>query len=360
MSKRPVVVLGSGKIGKMVGFFLQSCGDYQVTMVDVDGLSAERAAALAPGAKSLAARLDDAHDVARAVKGAWAALSCAPFHCNPIIAQACKETGVHYLDLTEDVAVTKKVKLLAQGASTGFAPQCGLAPGFVTIAGFHLAKPLDPLFDLRLRVGALPRFPANRMSYNLTWSTDGLINEYCNPCEAVLDGHFVTVPPLEQLETMKIDGIEYEAFNTSGGIGTLAESLHGRVRNLNYKTIRFPGHAELLKLLLLDLKFIDHREELKRVFERSLPTTHQDQVVIFCAATGMQHGQLTERTYAKTVLHQDIGGHHWTAIQITTAAGICAIADLIAEGALATNGLIRMEDVSFDAFIANRFGKFYG
>ncbi len=359
MSKRRVVVLGSGKIGRMVGFLMQTCGDYEVVMVDGDGAMAESAAALAPGATSMVAKLDNAGEVRRAVQGSWAALSCAPFFCNPIIAKECRDVGVHYLDLTEDVAVTKQVKELSNGARTAFAPQCGLAPGFITIAGYDLARPLEPLHDLRLRVGALPRFPSNRLNYNMTWSTHGLINEYCNPCEAVEDGTFVTVPPLEQLEHLKIDGVTYEAFNTSGGVGTLAESLHGRVRNLNYKTMRFPGHCDHLKLLLHDLRFIDRRDELCDIFDRAIPTTKQDQVVIFCCATGMMEGRFTERTYAKTVLHQEIGGKHWTAIQITTAAGICAIADLMAEGRLPASGFIRMEDVGLEAFLANRFGRYY-
>lgn len=359
MSKRRVIVLGSGKIGRMVGFLMQTCGDYEVCMVDQCVDAASAAASLAPGATHATAKLDDESAVRRVIDGAWAALSCAPFFCNPGIARACKAAGVHYLDLTEDVAVTKQVKELAQGAKSAFAPQCGLAPGFITIAGYHLAKPLEAIHDLRLRVGALPRFPSNRLNYNLTWSTSGLINEYCNPCECIEDGAFVTVPPLEQLELHKIDGVTYEAFNTSGGVGTLAESLKGRVRNLNYKTMRFPGHCDLLKVLLHDLRFIDHREELGAIFERAIPTTAQDQVVIFCSATGLLNGTLTERTYASTVLHREIGGQQWTAIQITTAAGICAVADLLAEGRVPQSGFIRMEDVTFDGFLANRFGRYY-
>ena len=113
---------------------------------------------------------------------------------------------MHYLDLTEDVAVTKKVQALAQGASTAFIPQCGLAPGYITIAANHLAKPMSQIHELRCRVGALPRNPTNQLKYNMTWSTNGLVNEYCNPCEALVDGKMTLIPPLENLEEFTLDG----------------------------------------------------------------------------------------------------------------------------------------------------------
>ena len=79
-----------------------------------------------------------------------------------------------------------------------------------------------------MRVGALPQFPTNALNYNLTWSTDGLINEYCNPCEAIHEGKLIEVLPLEGIEQFSLDGITYEAFNTSGGLGTLCETLPAR------------------------------------------------------------------------------------------------------------------------------------
>jgi saccharopine dehydrogenase-like NADP-dependent oxidoreductase len=167
------------------------------------------------------------------------------------------------------------------------------------------------------------------------------------------------VPPLEQLEHMKIDGIDLEAFNTSGGLGSLGETLKGKVRNLNYKTMRFPGHRDILKLLIEDLGFRHHRDELKKVFERSLPATDQDQVAIFVSCVGDKDGRLLEKTYAKIVLHNEIDGQRWTAIQITTAAGITAVLDLLREGAIPSKGFVRNEDVPFEKFITNRFGKHY-
>ena len=175
-------------------------------------------------------------------------LSALNFSFNPKVAQAALNTGLSYFDLTEDVATTRAVKEISNHARPGqiFMPQCGLAPGFVSIAAHHLAKQFDKLDSVRLRVGALPQFPTNEMKYNLTWSTDGLINEYGNPCESIHEGELIEVLPLEGLEHFSLDGIDYEAFNTSGGVGTLCETLEGKVRSLDYKTIRYRGHRDLM------------------------------------------------------------------------------------------------------------------
>ncbi len=355
---KKIVIFGGGKIGSMVGFLLGTCGDYEVQVGDLNAESA-RAAATLFGGRGVAVDFTNRAQVTSFVQGAWAVISCAPFHCNPMIAQCARDARAHYFDLTEDVAVTKEVIALAASSSSAFIPQCGLAPGFITIAANHLAKPFAQIDSLRLRVGALPLNPSNRLGYNLTWSTEGVINEYIMDCEAVRDGQLVRLPALENHERLIIDGIDFEAFNTSGGLGTLAESLKGRVRNLDYKTIRFPGHCDLVKFLLQELQLREHRGELRTILERAIPTTADDQVVIFVSATGTLNGRLTERIYAKRVLAQSIGGVHWTAIQITTAAGITALVDLFAQGKTPQKGLVRMEDVAWDEFISNRFGRLY-
>ncbi len=357
---KTITLLGAGKIGRMIAHFLGNCGDYRVRVCDASKGAAEHAASGVKHADALAVDFRDPDAIGKAIDGAFAVISAAPFFLNPVIAERAKAKGVHYLDLTEDVAVTQKVKELAKGASVAFIPQCGLAPGFITIAATHVIEGLETIHDVRMRVGALPRFPANRLKYNLTWSTDGLINEYLHPCEAVAGGKFVTVPALEQLEPILLEGVEYEAFNTSGGLGTLAETLAGRVRNLSYKTIRYPGHCELMKFLLHDLKLGERPEVVKEIFERALPATDQDRVVIYVSASGMEKGRLVERAFTRVILHREIDGLAWTGIQITTAAGICAMLDLLHEGRVPTKGFVRQEDVKFDDFIVNRFGRWYG
>jgi saccharopine dehydrogenase-like NADP-dependent oxidoreductase len=354
-----IAIIGAGKIGRMATHMLGTYGDYRIRVGDSIAASVELVTKAHP---TVEAHTFDFHDVAaldKLLRGCEAVISCAPFHCNPLIAERARAAKVHYLDLTEDVAVTKRVLELSHGAETAFVPQCGLAPGFITIVATHLIGPMSNVVDLRLRVGALPRYPDNRLKYNLTWSTEGLINEYCNPCEALSDGRMVTIPAMEHLERLSIDGVEYEAFNTSGGLGTLADTLKGKARNVNYKTIRYPGHNRLMKFLLDDLHMRDHRDELGRIFERALPTTYQDLVVIFVSATGQYRGRLTERTYAKTIFHRVIDNENWSGIQITTAAGVCAVLDLLLEGKVPSKGFVKMEQIKYEDFIANRFGKYY-
>lgn len=210
-----------------------------------------------------------------------------------------------------------------------------------------------------MRVGALPQFPSNALNYNLTWSTDGLINEYIEPCEAIVEGRLISVPAMEEREEFSLDGVTYEAFNTSGGLGTLAKSLEGKVRTMNYRTIRYPGHQAIIKALLNDFNLKNRRDVLKDLFENSLPATMQDVVVIFVTVCGWRDGRYMQETYANKVYAGMVGTRQMSAIQITTAAGITTVLDLLAQGKLPARGFVRQEEIGLDDFLANRFGRFY-
>jgi saccharopine dehydrogenase-like NADP-dependent oxidoreductase len=355
---KQIVIVGAGKIGSMIAELLGGCGDYSVTVVDRSQQQLDRLETAVPIIK-VAADITQGDTLQKILAGKFAVLSAAPYHATRLIAEAAKTAGAHYLDLTEDVASTRAVKQLAEGARTAFIPQCGLAPGFITIVASDLASRFDELHDLRMRVGALPKFPSNALNYNLTWSTDGVINEYCEPCEAIVNGKLRETQPLEELEEFSLDGILYEAFNTSGGLGTLCETLAGKVRNLNYRTIRYPGHAAIMKALLNDLRLRDRRELLKDILENAVPITLQDVVIVFVTVSGLRGGQLMQETYANKIYAAPLGGRVRSAIQITTAGGICAVLDMLAQGRLPQSGLIRQEEIKLPAFLANRFGRFY-
>jgi saccharopine dehydrogenase-like NADP-dependent oxidoreductase len=351
-----IVVAGAGKIGVTIADMLAASGDYRVTLAD---RAVGRFEGLNPAIQTKAVDVTNARELSDLLKGSFAVLSAVPFNLTGDIAVAAKESGAHYLDLTEDVATTRKVKRLAEGAQTAFIPQCGLAPGFITIAAYDLIRRFDTLHDVRMRVGALPKFPSNALNYNLTWSTEGLINEYCEPCEAIVNGERREVPPMEELEEFALDGVTYEAFNTSGGLGSLCETLNGKVRNLNYRTIRYPGHAAIMKALLNDLRLRDRRDVLKDILENALPATLQDVVIVFVTVSGKRKGQLVQDTYANKIYSAEIGGVMRSAIQITTAAGITGVLDLLATGKIADRGFIRQEDIDLNTFLANRFGRAY-
>ena len=211
---KEVVVIGAGKIGFAVAGLLASAGDYQVTLAD---RSPEVLGSLDRDERIriVAADVEDSLKLIDLLNGQFAVLNAAPFRLTKQIAEAARAAGTHYLDLTEDVVSTRRVRELAANSNTAFIPQCGLAPGFVSIVAFDMAKGFEVLDSVRLRVGALPQYPSNALNYNLTWSTDGVINEYCEACEAIVNGARREVPPLEEREEFSLDGVTYEAFNTS-------------------------------------------------------------------------------------------------------------------------------------------------
>jgi len=242
-----VLVLGAGKIGALISGLLAESGAYQVQLADLEESAASSVARAHGLANVLPVRLDATDAAALRAQlqqhRVDAVVSSLPYHCNPLVGAAAREAGVHYFDLTEDVEVTRRVAALAREAPQAFVPQCGLAPGFISIAGGELIRHFDTLRSVRLRVGALPQHPHNVLKYSLTWSTEGLINEYGNPCEAMADGRLVEIRPLEGLEEIEIDGTLYEAFNTSGGLGSLAQTCGARCESMDYKTIRYPAIA---------------------------------------------------------------------------------------------------------------------
>ena len=355
---RNIVVVGAGKIGVVISDLLVSCGDYRVTLAD-KSLEQLRRAGNPAGVALHQVNTEDGVALQELLGGKDAVLSAAPFHATIAIARAAREAGVHYLDLTEDVASTREVRRLADGADKAFVPQCGLAPGFVSILAHDMTREFDEVDAVRLRVGALPQYPSNALNYNLTWSTDGVINEYCEPCDAIVEGKHRQVPALEEREEFSLDGITYEAFNTSGGLGTLCETLEGRVRTLNYRTIRYPGHCAIMKALLNDLRLRERRDLLRDILENALPTTLQDVVVVFVTVTGRKDGRFIQKTYANKVYSRTIAGTLRSAIQVTTAAGICAVLDLLMTGAIPDRGFLRQEQMPLAAFLSNRFGCLY-
>jgi saccharopine dehydrogenase-like NADP-dependent oxidoreductase len=355
---KEVIVIGAGQIGTTVAGLLGSTGDYRVVLADRSPKMLDRSRQ-DRRMRILAIDAEDSSKLVELLNGKFAVINAAPFHLTVPIAEAAKAAGTHYLDLTEDVASMRRVRELSVGARTSFLPQCGLAPGFVSIVGFDMAKRFDTLDSVRLRAGALPRYPSNALNYNLTWSTDGLINEYCEPCEVIVNGVRREVPPLEELEEFSLDGVAYEAFNTSGGLGTLCDSLGSRVRSLNYRTIRYPGHRAIMRALLNDLRLRDRRDVLKDILEHAMPTTLQDVVIISVVVTGWKDNQFVEETYANKIYSRDVEGRTLSAIQIATAGAACCVLDLLATGQLSKAGCIRQEEIPLKAFLQNRFGQVY-
>lgn len=355
-----VLVLGSGKIGSLIAGLLSAKGEYQVHLADltldapkrlIDDLALTTVTPCA-----LDVRRPDSVVAYVTAHRFDAVISCLPYFYNPAVAEIARAHHLHYFDLTEDVAVTGCVKRISEGADHAFLPQCGLAPGFISIVTNDIIGHFESIDHVKMRVGALPVHPSNALKYSLTWSTDGLLNEYGNVCVGIERGEEVHLRPLEGYETIELDGLLYEAFNTSGGLGTLADTYRGRVRTMNYKTLRYPGHCEKIQFLMNDLKLNEDRETLKRILERAIPQTHQDVVLMYAAVTGTRQGELFEETYVKKVYPRMMLGRTWSAIQVTTASSLCCVLDLVLAQPSAYRGFIRQEHFSLRDVVNNRFG----
>ena len=358
-----ILVLGAGKIGALISGMLAESGDYRVQLCDSKpGAAAEVASAHgnpnvvafdldATNGKALSAHIQEHKPTA--------VVSSLPYFCNVAVAEVTRKEGLHYFDLTEDVAVTDAVRKLAEGAEQAFAPQCGLAPGFISIAANELMKHFDSVTSVKMRVGALPQHPNNVLKYSLNWSIDGIINEYGNMCRSIVNGREVDVLPLEGLEQIEIDGTRYEAFNTSGGLGSLGETYADQVKTMNYKTIRYPGHCKHMRLLMNGLGLNQDRDTLKRILENSIPQTLQDVVIIYAAVTGYQDGEFREESYVNRLYPQVVAGRLWSAIQVTTAAGVCSVLDIILSNPSQHGGFVAQEEFRLGEILDNRFGHFF-
>ncbi|MBL9199908.1 MAG: saccharopine dehydrogenase NADP-binding domain-containing protein [Opitutaceae bacterium] len=352
-------IIGGGKVGGTIATLLESCefcsavrlGDVRPNL-NLRGLK-----------KASASRLDVKRAAALAafVRSCDAVVSAAPYFLNRAIAAACATARVSYFDLTEDVATTNFIRGLARKTKgVTFMPQCGLAPGAINIVGGSLASSLDRARSVEMRVGALPQFASNQMKYYLSWSTAGLINEYCQLGEALHGGKLIATLPLDGVERLTIDGVEYEAFNTSGGVATMCETFAGKVGELNYKTMRYPGHRDLMKFLLQDLNLGAQQELLTQIFDQEVPLTDSDVVVFYVSAVGMKGGGLVQRSFVKKMRGDTVQGRRLSAIQLTTAAGVVAVLELFAGGALKP-GFVKQESVTLAEFLSTQWGgRVYG
>lgn len=357
------MITGAGKIGSLIACLLLESGSYQIHLVDVDfnGTDVKRLINVLPEVKTVAMDVQDRQSMQDYIQkhDIIAVISSLPYFLNTYVAEAARAAKAHYFDLTEDTAVTEAIKAIALDAETAFVPQCGLAPGFISIAANSLMQEFEESHHVKLRVGALPQHANNALQYSLTWSTDGIINEYGNPCYAIKYGKAVTLAPLEGLESIQIDGSEYEAFNTSGGLGSLAELHAGKVQTMNYKTMRYPGHCKKMRFLMNALRLNQDRPTLKRILENAIPKTYQDIVIVYVTVEGIKSGELTERSYVKKIYPKEICGLEWSAIQVSTASGVCAVVDLVLGQANEYQGLVLQEQFQLAAVLENRFGRYY-
>ncbi len=348
---KTIVVLGLGKVGTLAGELLYETG------LEVIGCDAVLPAGLPITTKSL--DVTDQGALKDVLSQADAVLSCLPFSLNIPVAQAAHDLGLHYFDLTEDVPTTKTIMDMAKTAKGLMAPQCGLAPGFVGIVGADLIAQFEECRSCRMRVGALPQNPTGLMGYSFNWSPAGVVNEYLNDCEVLEDGEIKWVSPMEWVEKIVIGGIELEAFTTSGWLGTMCETYKNRVPNLDYKTMRYPGHVDLMNFFFHELLMRDRREEAGEILVNAKPPVLDDIVYIHVAAEGLIDGRLQRREFVRGFKPLDIAGQHRTAIAWTTASSVVAVIEMVRDGTLPQTGFLKQEDIPLASFLTTQNGARY-
>jgi saccharopine dehydrogenase-like NADP-dependent oxidoreductase len=248
---------------------------------------------------------------------------------------------------------------MSETAQGIMAPQCGLAPGFIAIVGASLAENFSKIRSIKLRVGALPQNPTGLLGYAFNWSPEGVVNEYLNDCEVIEDGVHKWVSPLEWLETLVIHGVQLEAFTTSGGLGTMCDTYEGRVENLDYKTIRYPGHASLMNFFFHELLMRQDRKKAGEILVHAKPPVTEDVVYIHASVEGWKGEALLRDEFVRAYYPVDIAGRPWRAISWTTAASACAVLEMVSNGSLPGKGFLKQEKISLQAFLKTNSGRLY-
>lgn len=330
-----IVITGRGHIGRYIEEELKETELYDVRSYDIaDGYD-----------------LKNPVTISQILSDATVVIDTLPYTLNPMIAKIASNVGVAYFNLSEDVNGSEYIRSLSlrPDCTVPLVPQCGLAPGIVSIIAQHLTTKFTDVDTIQIRVGALPEQSFNRLGYAMTWSAAGLINEYCNPCTVVQKKQLTTVTPLDGAETLTLEGCTLEAAHTSGGIGTLANTWAGRAREVNYKTLRYPGHFDFMRVLRDDLNLSANKKVMEDWLTREIPRTSRDVVYIAIRVTGNtpqanRHEEIYTKIIRSTPTH--------TAIQRATGLGVLSVVQTYLESRanpqswqFPTVGYVRQEDL---------------
>lgn len=362
-----ILVLGAGKMGRgAVHDLAHNSPDVsEITVADADFPLANFIAKLEGNGKC-SAREINVENFAEAVelmRGHDAAISCVPYFYNMLLAEAAVEAKVNFCDLGgNNTLVGQELSLdaAARDAGINIIPDCGLAPGMVSVLAMHGATRFDEVDSIKIRVGGLPQNPKPPLGYQLVFSIEGLINEYIERAIVIRDGEVADVESMTEIETLSFEGFPpLEAFQTSGGTSTLPQTFLGRVRELDYKTIRYRGHCERFKTLL-DLGLADSapvairtaagdttqiipRRFLSDWLSRRLPRNEPDLVLIRLEFTGTSDGE--EKILRYDIVDRFDETTDLTAMMRTTAFPASIVAQMMARGETLDRGAIPQEAV---------------
>ncbi|HEY4562440.1 MAG TPA: saccharopine dehydrogenase C-terminal domain-containing protein [Thermoanaerobaculia bacterium] len=345
--KHQVVIAGAGGMGSAVGLLLRELGDFEVDLFIGDA-NAERARAAAAWIREGSLKPGEVHafhlplegtssELDEALSRADILLDCLPGKEAPRMARLARRHDLHYANLTEHVEETEEIQEIARGSARGFLLQTGLAPGYVNVLGHSLYQRFcreqgtDGADRLEMRVGALTTTARPPHYYGFTWSPSGVATEYVKPATVVRDFQRTTRPSLSERHTVVIDGVTYEEDLTSGGAADLPAALAGKVRHLDYKTLRYPGHYGWVERILAEAPAgQDPIPYLQDRMETSVPFLEDDLVVIYAGVEGRGAGGARHRLEKYLLVRPSrVGARTLKAIQSTTTAGLAESARLL-------------------------------
>lgn len=339
-----------------------------VTLADNDAARLEQAVAhvnqLAGGDKVRAVQFDAADSGAalEVMRGHDGILSCVPYFYNLGLVKAAIRAGCHFADLGGNNTIVQqefKHEMQAHAAGVAIAPDCGLSPGMASILGGELLRRIGGKADaLKIYVGGLPQSPKPPFNYQLVFSVEGLINEYCEPAKILRDGNMITIEPLTEVESFRMEGFpELEAFHTSGGTSTLPETFLGQVGECFEKTLRYPGHLNLLRTLYdlglfssekqrIDGAMVAPRQIMARLFEDKFRGNEPELTILRVEA---HHGDVTASFSMVDYTDKATG---LTSMMRTTAWPASIVLQMMIDGQVAKRGGVRQEiDVPAQPFL---------
>lgn len=368
------VIAGAGGIGTAAAVLLAALGerDYDLVLWDADAENLARAEGTVPrdhrvrSVETLCVpRGETPPELSRALDAADIVLDCLPGSAAPFVARLALEHRLHYVNLTEHVAESDEILALARGAETAFVLQTGLAPGFINVVGHRLFRDLcrdfgiERIDRLKMRVGALSVHAHAPHFYGFTWSPAGVATEYLNPAVVVREFEKTTRPSLSRRETLIVGGVVYEEDLTSGGAADLPDALAGRAREIDYKTLRYPGHYAWVDEQLATLRDDGYQGKeliraLQQRMEEAIPRVEDDRVVVYAAAEGRDRRGVPHLYEEAHRVHPAVfAGVRLRAIQTTTAAPMVEVAHLLLSGGY--RGPVLQSEIDPDGFFAGPF-----
>ena len=365
-----ILVLGAGRMGHGAAFDLirNSPEVEAVTVADFDLSKAESIAAQISSSKLQTAQIDVSNyaDVVVLMRGHDAAISCVNYWYNLELSKAAIETATNFCDLGGNNYVVDSQLALdaeAKAANINIIPDCGLAPGMVSVLAMHGANRFDEIEEIHIRVGGLPQHPQPPLNYQLVFSVEGLINEYVETARVIRGGEITEVDSMTELESLEFENFPaLEAFQTSGGTSTLPDTFLGRIKELDYKTIRYAGHCEKFKTMIdlglcssdeivADYVKIKPRKVLGELLQRNLPADEPDYVLIRLEFVGTKEG--TQKRLRYDIVDKFDKATGLSAMMRTTAFPASIIAQMAARGDVKMRGATPQEKaIDAEKFVA--------